>query len=43
MNLEEMCKEIDADSLDFLTIENQREILGQDKFCEGCFTGNYPL
>ncbi|MDD3266213.1 MAG: amidophosphoribosyltransferase [Burkholderiales bacterium] len=43
MNIEQMCKEVGADSLDFLSIENQREILGGDGFCEGCFTGSYPI
>lgn len=43
MSLDEICQQIGADSLDFLNIENQREILGQDKFCEGCFTGSYPM
>lgn len=43
MTIEQICKEINADSLDFLTLENQRVILGNDKFCEGCFTSHYPL
>lgn len=43
MDLAQMCQEINADSLDFLNLENQRQILGNDKFCEGCFTGIYPM
>lgn len=43
MNIQEICKEIDADSLDFLNLENQRAILGNNQFCEGCFTASYPL
>lgn len=43
MSIAEICREIDADSLDFLSIENQRTILGGSNYCEGCFTGHYPL
>lgn len=43
MSVEEICREINADSLDFLTLDNQRAILGHNKFCEGCFTSLYPL
>ena len=43
MSLEEIRVTIGADSLDFLSLEHQREILGSDKFCDGCFTGNYPM
>lgn len=43
MTVEQICKEIGADSLDFLSIENQRTILGHNDFCEGCFTEKYPL
>jgi amidophosphoribosyltransferase len=43
MNLDEMQKEIGADSLDFLTLENLIEVLGNDSFCLGCFNGVYPL
>ncbi len=43
MSLDEICREIDADSLDFLTLKNQRRILGGCDYCEGCFTAHYPL
>jgi amidophosphoribosyltransferase len=43
MSIAEICQQINADSLDFLTIENQRLILGGEHFCEGCFTANYPI
>ncbi len=43
MTVAEICKEINADSLDFLSLQNQRKILGSDKFCDGCFTAKYPI
>lgn len=43
MNVSEICTEINADSLDFLSLANQRRILGGDQFCVGCFTAKYPI
>lgn len=43
MSVDEICREIGADSLDFLSITNQRKILGGEQFCEGCFTSTYPI
>ena len=43
MNMSEMCLEINADSLDFLSLANQRKILGGENYCDGCFTANYPI
>ncbi len=43
MSCDEICREIDADSLDFLSLDNQRRILGSDQFCDGCFTASYPI
>lgn len=36
---------LDADSLAYLPIEGLREALGEDgtRFCEACFTGDYPI
>jgi len=49
MSIEEMCKYIGADSLDFLTIDGLYRACGyktRDKkcaqFCDACFTGDYP-
>lgn len=43
----EICKEIEADSLEFLTVEETMEAFGLKDpqaypFCNACFTGNYP-
>lgn len=43
MNIAEICTEINADSLDFLSLANQRKILGSNNYCDGCFTANYPI
>ena len=43
MSCDEICQEINADSLDFLSLDNQRRILGSDQFCDGCFTASYPI
>ena len=43
---EEICKEIGADSLEYLSLENLRKIAKasyRTGFCEGCFTGEYPI
>ncbi|TDM00270.1 MAG: amidophosphoribosyltransferase [Flavobacteriaceae bacterium] len=32
-----------VDSLDFLSVENLKEILKQREYCFGCFTENYPV
>ena len=43
---EEICKEIGADSLEYLSLENLRKIAKESYrtgFCEGCFTGEYPI
>lgn len=43
---EEIRKEIGADSLEYLSIENLRKIAkasNSNGFCEGCFTGTYPI
>lgn len=51
MTNEELCREIGADTLSFLSLEGMckalRESLESGKeeaaFCEGCFTGKYPM
>ncbi len=43
MSVDEICKEIGADSLLYLSIENLVETLGSKNFCMGCFSGTYPM
>ena len=43
---EEIRKEIGADSLEYLSLENLRKIAKESNakgFCEGCFTDTYPI
>ncbi len=43
---EQICKEIGADSLEYLSLDNLRKIAKESNmkgFCEGCFTGKYPI
>lgn len=42
--LDEICKDIGADSLEYLSIDDVRRIADTEScdFCDGCFTGNYP-
>ncbi len=43
--MEEIRREIGAETLSYLTIENLRKIAPEANcgFCEGCFTGKYPI
>lgn len=44
--VEEIRQEIGADSLEYLSLENLKEITKDCKvenFCNGCFTGKYPI
>lgn len=44
MTVEEMRKEIGADSLSFISLEGLLKATGgEDNFCTGCFTGKYPI
>ena len=45
MTIPEICQEIGADTLDYLSLENLHKIAPGIKtaFCDGCFTGHYPL
>ena len=41
--LEAIRKEIGADSLAFISLQGMLHALGTDSFCEGCFSGEYPV
>lgn len=45
MSIEEIAREIGADTLGYLSVESVNKIAGAEAqcgFCDGCFTGNYP-
>lgn len=44
-SIDEMCAEIGADSLGFLSINGLHKIADECKidFCDACFSGNYPI
>lgn len=42
--IEEICNVIGADSLGYLEVETLPELISNGMtFCDGCFTGNYPM
>ena len=44
--IEEIAKMVDADSLEYLSLESLKEITKDCKIselCTGCFTGKYPI
>ncbi|MBT0549585.1 amidophosphoribosyltransferase [Riemerella anatipestifer] len=43
MSLEELRNYLGVDTLEFLSLENLKAILGSDKHCFGCFTERYPV
>lgn len=50
MDVEEMCRFIGADSLSFISLDGLYRALGErarepvaPKFCDACFTGDYPI
>ena len=50
MNVDEMCAEIGADSLAFISIDGLYRAMGEagrnadsPQFCDACFTGDYPV
>ncbi len=43
MEISELQKYLEVDSLDFLSMENLHSILGDKKYCFGCFTERYPV
>ena len=42
MDIAGICKEIGADSLGYLPIEAFKKVGLGDRYCDACFTGNYP-
>lgn len=42
MNAEQVCEEIGADSLAFISVEGLMRGIGKKEMCMACFTGNYP-
>jgi amidophosphoribosyltransferase len=44
MSVPEICREIGADTLGYLSVEAVNSLTGSDAcdFCDGCFTGKYP-
>ncbi|WP_410494366.1 phosphoribosyltransferase family protein, partial [Chryseobacterium sp. HMWF001] len=43
MSTEELRDYLGVDSLEFLSVENLKEILGSANHCFGCFTEEYPV
>ncbi|WP_291259410.1 amidophosphoribosyltransferase [Fusobacterium sp.] len=43
MSVEEIRKEINADTLDYLSMENMLKSLKGCDYCVGCFNGEYPV
>ena len=46
MSIDEIREHLGADSLEYLSLENVRKIVaeyGMTDFCDGCFTGKYPI
>lgn len=43
LTVEEIRKEINANTLEYLSLENMYKILGDCKYCVGCFNGKYPM
>ena len=46
MTIDEIREHLGADSLEYLSLENVRKIVaeyGMTDFCDGCFTGKYPI
>ncbi len=43
MSKEELKDYLGVDSLEFLSLDHLKEILGSDKHCFGCFTEQYPV
>lgn len=40
---DELKEYLNVDSLEFLSLENLKKLLGSTNYCFGCFTGIYPL
>ena len=44
MDVAALCAHIGADSLEFLSLEAMMKAIGRDDgYCNGCFTGSYPI
>ena len=43
LSVEEIRKEINADTLDYLSMENMLKSLKNKNYCVGCFSGEYPM
>ena len=43
LSVEEIRKEINADTLDYLSMENMLKSLKNRNYCVGCFSGEYPM
>lgn len=43
MDVNTIKEKINADSLEYLSLENLGKSLGSDNFCKGCFTNIYPI
>ena len=43
MNSEELRQYLGVDSLEFLSMDNLKVILGSSNHCFGCFTEEYPV
>lgn len=43
MQVDDICQKIGATTLEFLSMEHLKDVLGSDQFCFGCFTGKYPM
>ena len=42
LNVEQLCKELSADSLQFLSVEGLYKAGKRNEFCTACFSGQYP-
>lgn len=43
LSIEEINKKIGSDSLAYLPVEKLSQLAKRECFCDGCFTGNYPI
>ena len=43
MTVDEIRKEINADTLDYLSMDNMIKSLNCKDYCVGCFSGEYPM
>ncbi len=40
---DEICEYLGADTVTYLSLENLKEVCGEDLYCKACFDGNYPM